>query len=325
MSAYYTVNPDELKRWQQYARANFPSLCQPRQKESHKGSFGTLGIIGGSMGMSGAIVLAGSAALKTGCGKVWLGFHQDTLPLPLLLNQPELMLSVARDLLARKDIDVWAVGCGLGVSESSRLLLNDLLPIHQPMVLDADALNLLAKHANLAEKIRSRKAPTVITPHPGEAARLLDCHVFDVQANRQSAVFELSKQYNACVVLKGSSSLIASHAEFIASHTGGVARNTSGNPGLATAGSGDVLTGIIGSLLTQMLNTPMRNTHFSPSWEHWSKEKLSGAYFKEVVASVWLHGLAADVLVMNGVGPVGLTAGEIADAARWLRNRLAEQ
>lgn len=289
---YYNPHPDKLNHWQRHACQRFADLCQPRAKDSHKGSFGTVGIVGGSSGMTGALVLAGTGALKSGCGKVWLGFAQNVLPLPVLPQQPEVMLGVAHTLLKRSDIDVWAVGCGLGTDTNSSDILTLALTKQQPIILDADALNIMAIHPDWQPSVRQRTTAVVITPHMAEAARLLQCSLADIQANRHQAAHTLATQWNAWVVLKG-------HQTLVASPQGHIHQNISGNPGLATAGSGDVLSGMLASLLAQGLNT---------------QDAILGA--------VWLHGAAADVLVASGIGPIGLTAGELADAARWLRNQL---
>lgn len=282
----YTPPTDLLTHWQRHARLHFPALCRPRAADSHKGSHGTLAVVGGAQGMSGAIVLSGSAALINGCGKVWLGFAQPQLPLPWLPQQPEIMLATADELCRRSDIDVWVVGCGLGQSAEAAALLQTLW--HQtrtPLLLDADALNLLA-----ANPLPDPPAQLVLTPHPAEAARLLHSDTASVQANRTQAAQQLARHHAAWVVLKGRHSVVVSPG-------GHVQYNPSGNPGLATAGSGDVLSGIIGSLLAQGI--PVEQA---------------------VAGGVWLHGAAADLLAAAGCGPIGLTAGEIAPAARRLRN-----
>lgn len=292
--ASFELSDNLIEEWLVHCQQNFPGLLQERGLESHKGSFGTVGIIGGCQGMSGAIVLAGTAALINGCGKLWLGFCQDHAPLPYIPERPELMLSSAERLLQRNDISHWAVGCGMGQSEAAYSILSTLLQktADTPLLLDADALNLLSQHPELADYLTARLLPAVITPHPAEAARLLDCSTEEVMADRQEAALELSEKYFCRVVLKGHQSLIAAPDEDLLI-------NQSGNPGLATAGSGDVLSGMIISLLAQGL-----------------------APDEAVAGGVWLHGAAADLLVLNQVGPIGLCSGEIAEAARYLRNLL---
>lgn len=281
-----------LAQWQHTARFRFPLLAKPRAEESHKGSFGTVAVIGSAAGMSGAGVLAATAAIKGGAGKVWLGFAQNGLPLPFLPGYPEIMLATAVQLLQRRDITVYAVGCGLGMSDAARQLLEQATAaaIHAdaPILLDADALNMLA-----AEPLF---LPTnaILTPHPLEAARLLGISVDEVQGNRYLAAAQIAERYGSYVVLKGAATVVCTPNGRI------VYENDSGNPGLATAGSGDVLSGLLAALLAQHL--PLQEA---------------------ACAAVWLHGTAAELLAAKGIGPIGLTAGEIADAARELRNLAA--
>lgn len=290
----YDVSDNMIEEWLNHCHQNFPELLQERALDSHKGTFGTVGIIGSCHGMSGAIVLAGTAALVNGCGKVWLGFCQDALPLAYISERPELMLSTADDLLERQDITHWAVGCGMGTGQSAHDILVRLLQqeTQKPLLLDADALNMLSKSPELIDSLAARTIPAILTPHPLEAARLLDCSAQEVQADREEAALELSEKYACRVVLKGHQSIIAAPDEDIII-------NQSGNPGLSTAGSGDVLSGMIISLLAQGLNTD-----------------------EAVAGGVWLHGAAADLLALNQIGPIGLCSGEIVVAARFLRNRL---
>jgi len=272
-------------------REHLPALFAPRATDSHKGSHGTLAVLGGGAGMAGAALLAARAALRSGAGKVFVGFAQEAAPLPCDPLQPELMLRDARSLLADDDLGItaWVAGCGLGTGALAVHTLAELFARRgqAPMVLDADALNLLARGELQPDW---GPAPVILTPHPAEAARLLACPTAQVQADRPAAARELARRYRAWVVLKGAGSLVCDPA-------GGCALNTTGNPGLATAGTGDVLAGIAGSLIAQRL--PLEQA---------------------VAGAVWLHGAAADALVEAGIGPIGLTAGELADAARRLRN-----
>ncbi|MFM7670791.1 MAG: NAD(P)H-hydrate dehydratase, partial [Betaproteobacteria bacterium] len=160
-----------------------------------------------------------------------------------------------------------------------------------PLVLDADALNLVAQEYGLQQRLARRRAPALLTPHPAEAARLMGSDTSQVQQNRLSVAAELAARFNACVILKGSGSVVAAP-------DGRLAINTTGNPALATAGSGDVLAGLCGALLAQQ-HTP---------WE-------------AALAAVWLHGAAADQMVADGMGPVGVTAGELLPYVRNCLNR----
>lgn len=274
-----------------HIRSRFPQLCRPRAADSHKGSHGTAALIGGSEGMAGAAVLAATAALKGGAGKVWLGFARHTVPLPYLPDRPEIMTAPADALLERTDLSVYAVGCGLGTAPHARSLLERTVACaagrQKPLLLDADALNLLAA-APLP-----LPGHTILTPHPLEAARLLGSSTAEVQANRRAAAVRLAERYGCHIVLKGQATLTATPQ-------GRIQENDSGNPGLATAGSGDVLSGLIAALLAQ--NLPLH-------------EAAAGG--------VWLHGAAADLLAARGTGPIGLAAGELPDAVREIRNLLA--
>ncbi len=276
-----------------FARQHFPSLCQARLADSHKGSHGTVAVIGGASGMSGAVVLAASAALKAGAGKVWAGFNQDGLPLPWLPDQPEIMLDTAQNLLRRTDISAWVLGCGLGLSAAAQGCLKHLWQREddKPLLIDADALTLLAQADAVAYPPTGRL--NILTPHPAEAARLLHTDTARIQADRTHSVQTLAARYQAWVVLKG-------HHSLVAAPEGAVCWcNPSGNPGLATAGSGDVLSGLIGALLAQQLPV-----------------------YEAVAGGVWLHGLAAEQLAAAGIGPIGLTAQEIAPMVRHIRNQL---
>ena len=272
-------------------REHLPALFAPRADDTHKGTYGTLAVLGGGPGMTGAALLAARAALRTGAGKVFVGFAQQGMPLACDPLQLELMLRDAGGLLADASLGItaWVAGCGLGTTPLAVQTLSTLLAQRgdAPMVLDADALNLLA-HGTVAAQWGP--APVVLTPHPAEAARLLGRTTADVQADRPEAALALAHRYAAWVVLKG-------HGTLVCSPQGRCAVNTTGNPGLATAGTGDVLAGIMGSLIAQRI--PLEQA---------------------VAGAVWLHGAAADRLVDAGIGPIGLTAGELADAARHIRN-----
>ena len=261
----------------------------PRPRNFHKGNAGSVGVIGGAGGMVGAAVLAGRAALKLGAGKVFLGLLADHPPY-LDYVQPELMLRAPRELLEAGMITAFAAGPGMGKVKSAEQLLREVLDANIPLVLDADALNLIAASKTLQARLPKRSAPCVLTPHPAEAARLLGCATAAVQADRVQAAIGLAQRYRAVAVLKGNGSIIASP-------DGTWLINTSGNSGMASAGMGDVLTGMIAALLAQ------------------------GASARTAAAAaVWLHGAAADALARKDAGPVGMTASEVIDEARRLLN-----
>lgn len=268
--------------------AAFADWLKPRRRNSHKGSFGSVGVLGGGRGMAGAALLAARAALKLGAGRVYLGLLDPDAPTldPL---QPELMIRRA-DQLFQADLQALVCGPGLGRSGDADLFVDKALKAPLPLVLDADALNILAVDSRLEGNLVNRVAPALLTPHPAEAARLLGVSTVDVQRDRISAASELAGRYACGVALKGCGTVIAQA-------DGRWAINTTGNPGMATAGMGDVLSGLTGALLAQ----------------GWPAEAA-------LDCAVHLHGAAADRRVADGSGPIGLTAGEIAEAARTLFN-----
>lgn len=269
--------------------AQFSGALRPRPQNSHKGSFGDVAVLGGAHGMQGAPLLAARAALFGGAGRVFACFIDEAPGFDPA--QPELMCRHAGDF----DFSHATIVAGPGAGSAARAsaLLAGVLALAAPLVLDADGLNMVAADAALQQLLATRSSPAILTPHPLEAARLLAVSAGVVQADRLAAARQLAARFQAVVVLKGSGSVIASP-------DGMVAVNPNGNPALATAGTGDVLAGLCGALLAQGL----------PAWE--------GA-----LAAVWLHGHAADRLVEQGIGPVGLSAGELIPAIRAARNALA--
>lgn len=265
--------------------SGFAALLAPRPRNCHKGHFGSVAVIGGAPGMTGAALLAARAALNLGAGRVFVGLLQ---PLVIDAMQPELMLRSVDDALAAATVIV--AGPGLGLGDAALEILRRVVGEELPLVLDADALNAIATRPVLARQLALRSSPTLLTPHPAEAARLLSSSVDAVQADRVGQAVELARRFRAHVALKGCGTVLA--------YPDGRWRiNTTGNAGLASAGSGDVLAGIAGALLGQ----------------HWPAEAaLAGA--------VHLHGAAADAAVAAGSGPIGLTAGELIPFARALRN-----
>ena len=213
-----------------------------RARSAHKGDFGHVLIVGGGPGMPGAVRLAGEAALRSGAGLVSVATHPSHAAL-LVGARPELMchaIGEVGDLTELIDrASVIAFGPGLGQSEWARQIFGTMNAVERPSVWDADALNLLASSPSAADQ-------RVITPHPGEAARLLSLSTAVVQADRRTALGSLQKQYGGVAVLKGANSLVSSRS-------GIPWLCTAGNPGMATAGMGDVLTGIIAALMAQGL------------------------------------------------------------------------
>lgn len=268
----------------------FRDSLQPRRHNSHKGSYGDVVIIGGAHGMAGAPILAGRAAAMCGAGRVFCAFVGE--PPTYDSTHPELMCRVARDMDFLSSTLV--AGPGLGTSRDARDILSKTLHAIRPLVLDADALNLIAAEPALRQILEQRKKTTVLTPHPLEAARLLGTSAKEVQVDRIAAARKLAHRFNAIVVLKGSGSIIARPDDALMI-------NTTGNPSLATAGTGDVLAGICGALLAQSI----------PAWD-------------AALAAVWIHGSAADALVSQGIGPIGMMAGELLPSARTILNQVAQ-
>jgi hydroxyethylthiazole kinase-like uncharacterized protein yjeF len=266
----------------------FSSALQQRMHNTHKGSYGDVAIIGGAHGMGGAPILAGRAAAQCGAGRVYVAFIGETPAYDT--TQPELMCRPANGF--DHAVDALVAGPGMGTSREAHDALAHALSSAAPLALDADALNLIADEPGLKNKLKHRRHPTLLTPHPLEAARLLNATSASIQANRLEAARELAQLYRTYVVLKGSGTVITRP-------DGYAVVNTTGNPALATAGTGDVLSGICGALLAQ---------HW-PVWE-------------AALGAVWLHGYAADQLVEQGVGPIGLTASELVPAARTALNQL---
>jgi NAD(P)H-hydrate epimerase len=209
----------------------FAGALNPRPRDSHKGSFGHVLVVGGANGKTGAAAMAGLAALRAGAGLVTVACDEPNLT----SFAPELMSSPLPGDLSGKT--VVAAGPGLGTTERAQRIVRDLIEGDwHPLVLDADALNILAGSTWKSEHL------TVLTPHPGEAARLLGTTTQQIQADRIGAAFAIAKAHNAITVLKGQRSLIAFP-------DGKVWINPTGTPAMATGGSGDILTGLIAGWL----------------------------------------------------------------------------
>ena len=267
------------------------SVLPPRNSDAHKGYFGSVAIIGGDAGMVGAVLLAARAALHCGVGRVYAAMLCTSAP-SVDIFQPEIMLRTPAEITQLPQLNCVVIGPGLGQSSTAIELLEFWLAQNAPLLLDADALNLITSHLHLASLVISRTAKTVITPHPGEAARLLDVSTEHIQQNRTESALKLAKNLNVTCVLKGAGTICAQH-------DGSWFVNTSGNVGLASGGTGDVLSGMIGSLMAQGLTA-----------------------LEAAKAGVYVHGAAADALVKKGEGPVGLTASEVTLEARNIINML---
>lgn len=260
----------------------------PRAADAHKGSFGHVMVVGGDLGFAGAAALAAETAARIGAGLTSVATRAEHLA-AILARRPELMVSGVASGLQLEPLlqraTVLVVGPGLGQSPWSEQLLQCAAASNLPMVLDADGLNLLAAGRVLG---RERRANWVLTPHPGEAARLLGCSVAEVQQDRFAAVARLQQQYGGSVLLKGAGTVIASR-------DGSLSLANVGNPGMASGGMGDVLSGVIGGLLAQGVEQDLA-----------------------VQLAVCLHGTAAD-LAAEEDGQRGMLA---ADLIPWMRQLL---
>lgn len=266
MSTFFSYRPSDLSR------------IPPRSQDSHKGTFGRVLVVGGSVCMSGATYFAAKAAYRTGAGLVEILTHRENRVI-LQTQLPEALLSTFGDdlekdkegiLEAVSRADVIVIGVGLGQSEVAKKLLSMVLSSADvPLVIDADALNLLARYHELWELI---SAPAIVTPHPLEMARLCRLDVATVERDRLSATVNFSEKYALICVLKGHQTIVSDGSEACGlgdKHT--VYLNRSGNSGMATGGSGDVLSGIIGSLIAQKMPP-----------------------FEAATLGVYIHGLAGD-------------------------------
>ncbi|MDO9142641.1 MAG: NAD(P)H-hydrate dehydratase [Methylobacter sp.] len=255
-----------------------------RDRCAHKGNCGHVLIVGGDLGYSGAAKMAGEAALRVGAGLVSLATRAGHAAL-MNLNRPELMCHGVENaeqlavLLAKADVVV--IGPGLGQGAWATALFNVAISAGKPMVIDADGLNLLA--ANPATQ-----ANWILTPHSGEAARLLNCQVADIQQDRFAAALSIQAKYGGVAIVKGAGTLIATAHQLAVSNTG--------NPGMASGGMGDVLAGAIAGLLAQGLSLP-----------------------DAAQQGVYNHGLAADLAAAND-GERGLLASDLMPYLRQLVN-----
>ena len=267
-----------------------PHALAQRPRNFHKGLAGTVAILGGTAGMVGAAVLAGRAALKCGAGRVHLALLTEHPP-SIDYAQPELMLRTPDGVFRSTEMTVLAAGPGMGKDESAKRALRQALKSPSTLLLDADALNLVGEEPELAELTATRQAATLLTPHPAEAARLLGLSTRKVQDDRVAAALAIAKRYRSYAALKGNGTVVAAP-------DGRWWINPSGNAGMASAGMGDALTGLVAGLIAQ-----------------------GAAPLDALLAGVWLHGAAGDAVTQANGGPLGVTASELIDSARTLLNR----
>lgn len=289
-----------------WAGASAVMVQQPRIADSNKGMYGHVLVIGGAKGKSGAPAMASLAALRAGAGLVTAAVSESILPIVAVIT-PELMTiqlpegSSGEIEAAKVDVEalldrktVLAIGPGFGQSASAEQLLLALLErARVPVVLDADALNILARHP---EKIDGSGRTLVLTPHPGEMARLARIRINEVQANREGLARDFAVKHQVTLVLKGWRTLIA-HPD------GAVAVNTTGTPAMAKGGSGDILTGIVAAILAQHPDQPA----------------------DAVNAAVYLHGLAADFAVREQDEHTLLATDTVAHLWRAFRFHAADE
>ena len=257
-----------------------------RPADGHKGTFGKVCLLGGSVGYTGAPVLCAGAAVRSGCGLVYLGVPECiwqiaaakclcAMPFPLPEKDGALALSGEADFRRRAEgCDAVAIGCGMGRSADSDALTRRLLTLPQPLVLDADGINALSGHIDTLSCRRG--LTTVLTPHDGELARIGG----DMTAPRESSAAAFAARHGVCLVRKG-------HRTVIAAPDGRLAVNTTGSDGMAKGGSGDVLTGLLTGLLAQGVEP-----------------------FAACCCAVWLHGRAGD-LAAEEKGHRGMTPGDM--------------
>ena len=286
----FLFQSDEFKL-QLVLHDSIASSFSEREKDTHKGTYGHLLILSGSLGKTGAAILAGKAALKTGAGLVTVGTPRSCLPI-VARGMAELMTeplpetsaktfsdeAVDQTLILLDGKDALLLGPGISTQESTAAFVLSLLPqVKVPVVLDADALNIVSTKLEVLEYLKS---PAVLTPHPGEFARLLGCSVRDVIEKKLEMAPLFAQRYGVYLVLKG-------YRTITATPDGSVFVNPTGNPGMATAGTGDVLSGVLASMIIQ------------------DKDFLAS-----ILAAVYVHGFCGD-LAAQKLGEKSMTASDI--------------
>lgn len=272
---------------------NIKGMLPRRDKFSHKGTFGRVGIISGSLGMTGATYLSSMAALRTGSGLVY-SIVPDSLKEVLSIKLTEAIIKPVEDrstghftmdsfqqiIHIIEGMDAIAIGPGMGVDEERvELVRKILLEYKKPVILDADGINLISLDPTI---LMDRQGDTIITPHPGELSRLLGVSIGEIQKERVEYSKLTSNKYNVITVLKGANTIVGNKR-------GNIYINSTGNPGMATAGSGDVLTGIITSLIGQGV-----------------------APYEAAMLGVYCHGLAGDLARIDK-GEYGMIGRDILD------------
>jgi hydroxyethylthiazole kinase-like uncharacterized protein yjeF len=248
------------------AKSYVKGLLPKRKINTHKGDYGRILIVAGSSGMTGAAVLASRGALRAGAGLVYLAVPKDLVNFVDSMTPEVITLPFER--INEIKADIVAVGPGLGQSDQAYNLISSLFSTENsqtlPLVIDGDAINIISKDLKLLDKLKNN-SKVVITPHPGEMSRMTKMNIEYIQKNRTHVAQEAAIRFRCVVVLKG-------HRTVIADKNGSTCVNTTGNPGMATAGAGDVLTGLMAGFIGQKLGP-----------------------FDAAILSVYIHGLAGDL------------------------------
>ncbi len=265
-------------------------LLPKREKTSNKGNFGRVLVIAGSRGMTGAAVLSAYSALRTGSGLVTLatadseraiaaGFYPEIMTYGLKAEEGSISVSALKDILGlSRDKDAVVFGPGLGQSRELIVILSELLKAYTGrLLIDADGLNALAKKVEILEE---KSCQVVLTPHSGEMSRLTGLSIEEIQKNRRKTAQDFAEKYGVCLVLKGDETVVAKDS-------GETYINKTGNPGMATAGTGDVLSGVIASLMGQGIDC-----------------------FDAARLGVYIHGFAGD-LAKEHLGEYGMVASDV--------------
>ncbi len=267
-------------------------FLKEREDTAHKGNFGHLAIVGGSLGKSGAVIMASKAAIKSGVGLasavipdcINIAFEssiEEAMSFPLKSNNGFISKESIYDILDFvSDKSAVCFGMGLGVSDGTKYITKEILKVNKPLIIDADGINCLS---DFTEELKKREKPTVLTPHPKEFSRLIKKSTSEVVEKRIELAREFSREFGVILVLKMADTLIAEP-------NGKIYINTTGNVGLATGGSGDVLSGIIGSFLAQGYDA-----------------------LKSAINGVYIHGLAADIAIEKGLTYESLTPTDVCE------------
>jgi len=270
-------------------------VIKPRRRDAHKGDFGRIGVIAGSLGMSGAACMTAMSAFRAGAGLVTLAVPQSVQPIvasQMLCVMTRGFAETARKTFALAAIDealafcasmdVVAVGPGIGREEETRRFARALYErIEKPVVFDADALDALAGDPAVLKKFPAGR-PTILTPHPGEMARLAGMDINEIRKDRRGAAMRFVKEYPVTLVLKGAGTIVAEGSKIYV--------NATGNPGMATGGAGDVLTGVIAALVGQGFGS-----------------------FDAARLGAYVHGLAGDIAAKE-VSEISMIATDILEA-----------